>query len=127
MCNGCAKVTAISPREENQAYEGIRDWQFGPKGSTSHHESRIPVLYNIQLPVLQVVLCNIPEEQVTRKCVERFIADCKAETKQRLNMLLTDNGGEYINKPISNFLLTKSIKHQRTVPYSPQQNGTAER
>ena len=66
-----------------------------------------------------------PEE--VKESMQRFFTDSKAETKQRLNTLLTDNGGEYVNKNISEFLLIKGIKHQRTVPYSPEQNGAAER
>lgn len=66
-----------------------------------------------------------PEE--IKESLQRFLADGKAETKERLNILLTDNGGEYVNAVMSDYLLRLGIKHQRTVPYSPQQNGAAER
>ena len=66
-----------------------------------------------------------PEE--VKESLERFLTDGKAETKERLNILLSDNGGEYVNKIMSDYLLIRNIKHQRTVPYSPQQNGTSER
>ena len=61
------------------------------------------------------------------EATKRFIADVKADTGQRLAILLTDNGAEYVNQDMSTFLLQKNIKHQRTAPYSPQQNGLAER
>ena len=58
---------------------------------------------------------------------QRFLTDAQAETGQRLETLLTDNGSEYVNREMSTYLLQKNIRHQRTVPYSPQQNGLAER
>ena len=39
----------------------------------------------------------------------------------------TDGGGEYINNKLEEFFSSKGIQHQKTVPYTPQQNGAAER
>lgn len=39
----------------------------------------------------------------------------------------TDNGGEYVNNTVLTFFKTKGIDPQTTVPYTPQQNGKAER
>jgi transposase InsO family protein len=39
----------------------------------------------------------------------------------------TDNGGEYVNSVVEQFLGSMGIKHQHNVPYNPQQNGKAER
>lgn len=44
-----------------------------------------------------------------------------------IKCLRTDNGLEYINKNISDLLKSSGIIHQTTVPYTPQQNGVAER
>lgn len=49
------------------------------------------------------------------------------QTDLKIKMLRTDNGREYINKNFQMFLQQCGIKHQTTVPYSPQQNGVAER
>ena len=48
-------------------------------------------------------------------------AECKIKT------LRTDNGGEYMSAEFQSFLREKGIHHETTVPYSPQQNGIAER
>jgi hypothetical protein len=40
---------------------------------------------------------------------------------------MTDNGSEYVNQHMSAYLVEQGIKHQQTAPYSPQQNGQAER
>lgn len=39
----------------------------------------------------------------------------------------TDNGREYLSPEFQDYLKIKGIKHELTVPYSPRQNGVAER
>ncbi|MCO5601748.1 hypothetical protein L7F22_055873 [Adiantum nelumboides] len=41
--------------------------------------------------------------------------------------LHTDRGGEYMSGTFKDFLGKKGIKHQCTMPYTPQQNGVAKR
>ena len=41
--------------------------------------------------------------------------------------LRSDNGGEYISEEFKSLLLKNHIKHELSTPYSPHQNGTAER
>ena len=48
---------------------------------------------------------------------------CKASVKT----LRTDNGGEYISSEFEQFLKTNGIRHEYTVPKTPEQNGVAER
>ena len=61
------------------------------------------------------------------EATKRFITDAQSETGLRMTTFLTDNGSQYVNKDMDMFLLQKNIKHQRTTPYSSQQNGLAER
>src|SRR5579871_3822923 len=48
-------------------------------------------------------------------------------TGKRIKILRTDGGGEYVNNAMSKYLEEYGIEHQRTVPYTPQQNGVSER
>ena len=41
--------------------------------------------------------------------------------------LRTDNGGEYLTNEFMDYLKSRGIQHELTVPYSPEQNGVAER
>lgn len=41
--------------------------------------------------------------------------------------LRTDNGTEYVNEEVSQYLSNNGIVHQTSNPYTPQQNGKAER
>lgn len=61
------------------------------------------------------------------RAVKKFFALAESETNQKTTIFLTDNGSEYVNTEMSNYLLQQKITHQRTAPYCPQQNGSAER
>ncbi|CAM8944159.1 unnamed protein product [Rhodiola kirilowii] len=49
------------------------------------------------------------------------------QTDLKLKCLRTDNGLEFCNKAFNEFCTESGIKRHLTVPYTPQQNGTAER
>ena len=48
-------------------------------------------------------------------------------TGHRIISLRTDNGGEYTSLEFQSYLKREGIKHELTVPRSPEQNGVAER
>lgn len=48
-------------------------------------------------------------------------------TGKNIKVLRTDNGGEYTSKEFENYLKKEGIKHEYTVPKTPEQNGVAER
>ena len=52
--------------------------------------------------------------------------ECKNSGHQILK-LRSDNGGEYVNKKFIKFCTQYGIQMQDIVPYTPQQNGVAER
>lgn len=47
--------------------------------------------------------------------------------RQLFVTLRTDNGGEFISNHLQAWLRSKGIEHQLTIPYTPEQNGVAER
>lgn len=49
------------------------------------------------------------------------------ETKKQVKLLVTDNGTEFVNLQLSKWLIDKGINHELTAPYTPEQNGIAER
>ena len=44
-----------------------------------------------------------------------------------IGTLLSDNGGEYLSKEFESYLQSRGIHHELSAPYSPAQNGVAER
>ena len=58
---------------------------------------------------------------------KQYKAEVDNLTGNRIKMLQPDNGKEYINREFDTYLKTQGIKRRLTVPYTPQQNGIAER
>lgn len=56
---------------------------------------------------------------------ENFLADLAPYGK--VKYLRSDNGTEFTSEPFQSLLLKHSIKHEKSAPYLPHQNGTAER
>ena len=65
-----------------------------------------------------------------REALEKFKifkALVENESGLRLRALRTDNGGEYMSHAFQDYLQSNGIRHELTAPYTPQQNGIAER
>ncbi len=56
-----------------------------------------------------------------------FAASVKTQTGKNVVVLRSDNGGEYTGKEFRNKLLQLGIRHETSAPYTPAQNGVAER
>ena len=49
------------------------------------------------------------------------------QTKKKIKLLRTYKGGEFCKKEFEEFCKKCGITRQKTTPYTPQQNGVAER
>lgn len=58
---------------------------------------------------------------------KRFKAEVENLHERKIKMLRSDRGGEYFSTKFDAFCEDNGIVHQRTAPYTPQQNGLAER
>lgn len=61
----------------------------------------------------------------TVKATEKFIADVAPYGK--IKCVRSDNGTEFTAKEFQSLLSKNAIRHETSAPYSPHQNGTAER
>ena len=55
------------------------------------------------------------------KCYVENLLDSK------LKILRTDNGGEYCSDKFNKYLISEGVRHEKTVPKTPEQNGVSER
>ncbi|GBP12335.1 Retrovirus-related Pol polyprotein from transposon TNT 1-94 [Eumeta japonica] len=55
-----------------------------------------------------------------------MVANAKSQG-HTIKTILSDNGGEFINENVKKILKANGINHRVTAPYTPQQNGNAER
>jgi transposase InsO family protein len=58
---------------------------------------------------------------------QEFKAQIENQTKIKIKILRSDNGGEYTSKEFNSFCTEVGIKREFTVPYNPQHNGVVER
>ncbi|XP_073137728.1 uncharacterized protein [Henckelia pumila] len=61
--------------------------------------------------------------------IEKFVhykSEVENQLDKKIKVLRSDRGGAY-ESPFAEFCSQHGIKHERTAPYSPQQNGVAER
>ena len=61
------------------------------------------------------------------KCFQEFKALVENQTGKKIKVMRSDNGGEYIDSKFVDFCASEGIWREFTVPYTPQQNGVAER
>jgi transposase InsO family protein len=57
------------------------------------------------------------------KCIEQY----ENYTGTKVNIVQSDNGGEFTSNYFRQQLQCKGIRLQTTIPYTPEQNGVAER
>lgn len=69
----------------------------------------------------------LKQKSEVAKAIENYISMAERQTGAKMKVLRTDNGLEFVNKQVTECLQSRGICHQRTVVYTPQQNGRAER
>ncbi|CAI7784808.1 unnamed protein product [Closterium sp. NIES-53] len=58
---------------------------------------------------------------------QKWLVLVERQAKKSVLMLRSDRGGEFLGKELTDFVNGKGIAHDLTCPYTPQQNGMAER
>lgn len=56
-----------------------------------------------------------------------FKSYAETQFSTSLQVLQTDNGTEFANNQMHDYLIANGILHHLTCPYTPEQNGVAER
>ena len=60
-------------------------------------------------------------------CFLEWKAQVERSTGRKLKTLRTDNGGEYVSADFEKCLKKEGVRHELTVPKTPEKNGVAER
>ena len=59
--------------------------------------------------------------------LQNFVATVKNKKREGVRCIGIDNGGEYLSGELQSWLKKEGINHEKSIPYTPQQNGVAER
>jgi transposase InsO family protein len=63
----------------------------------------------------------------TQETLKKFMRRAQNEFELKIKKVRSDNGTEFKNTGVEEFLSEEGIKHEFSVPYTPQQNGVVER
>ena len=133
ICEGCIEGKqhrAAFPSNEGtratKALEIVHSDVCGPMRTTSIGGARYFVTFidDLSRKVWVYMLKSKGE------CFERFKefkALVETQSQEKIKVLRFDNGREYMSKAFQGFLKHHGIEKQTSTPYTPQQNGVAER
>jgi transposase InsO family protein len=69
----------------------------------------------------------LQDKSVSQGIVKKFIRRAQNEYELKIKNIRSDNGSEFWNTNVEEFLNEEGIKHKFSAPYTPQQNGIIER
>jgi hypothetical protein len=69
----------------------------------------------------------LEQKNQAKKKIEAFVNEKENQLEAKIKAFRTDRGGEFLNREMAEFCQSKGIQHQKTNPYSSQENGVAER
>jgi transposase InsO family protein len=133
VCDICqmGKQTRL-PFPKNQSRRALSKLQLvhsdvcGPMRTSTLNGSRYFVLFIDDLTRMCWVYFLKMKSEVPA-VFQKFKSLVENESDCRIKAIRTDNGTEYTSNQFDKFCEEVGIKHQLTIPYSPQQNGVCER
>jgi transposase InsO family protein len=66
-------------------------------------------------------------KHATQQTVQDFTNEVQHQYGENILMIRSDNGTEFKNYTLNDFLSNQGIRHQYSTPYTPQQKGVAKR
>jgi transposase InsO family protein len=69
----------------------------------------------------------LQDKSETQEVLKKFLRRAQNEFDAKVKKIRSDNGTEFKNTQVEDFLDEEGIKHEFLAPYTPQQNGVAER
>ena len=67
------------------------------------------------------------DKSEVQETLKKFARRAQNEFEVKIKRIRSDNGSEFKNTSIEEFLDEEGIKHEFSAPYTPQQNGVVER
>jgi len=131
-CNGCLKgkmhrtpFPASEKKREREVLELVHTDLCGPMEATVGG-SRYFLTFLDDCSKRSWVYLITHKNEVFEE-IRNFKKMVEKQSGKKIKIFRTDNGGEYVSRETEEFFKEKGIEHQTTVPYTPQQNGAAER
>ena len=132
FCEGCAygKQHRLSFHDNANRATRVREVIHadvcGPMEQESLGRKRYFVLFKDVFSRYRKIYFIREKTEVAEK-LKLFCSEIENQFNENIKAIHSDNGGEFKNRHIEIFLNNKGIKHSLNVPYTPEQNGIAER
>ncbi|PKU81762.1 Retrovirus-related Pol polyprotein from transposon TNT 1-94 [Dendrobium catenatum] len=131
-CNTCRMAKSrqlpfsLSVSTTTSPFELVHSDVWGPCPTISSQGFRYFVSFIDDFTKFCWVFPLIQKSEVTSKFI-LFSKMVNCQFSTTLKTIRTDGGGEYLNRSFQSFCQSLGINHQYTCPYTPAQNGVAER
>ena len=132
ICGICAKGRQHKEPETKareratQLLEVVHTDICGPMQTPSLHGERYFITFTDELSG-RVSICLLHSKDGALAAFEAYRARAEKVSAKEIKAMRSDGGGEYINKRFREYLVKAGIQHRVSPPYSPSQNGLAER
>lgn len=120
------RFSSDRPKQSKQVLDAIHTDLCGPMPVQTHSGKRYMLTFIDDHSRYTEVYLLREKSEVTDK-IKEYVALALNTKHQKPKRFCCDNGGEYVNSELSNYLKTEGIQIETTPPYTPQLNGIAER
>ena len=130
QCSTCIEGKSVNSRNRNpdakanHALELVHTDLVGPMNVKAKDDFKYAITFTDDFSGT-IFVCFLRYKSDTVQATEQFLAD--AAPYGNIKCIRSDNGGEFISSEFKLLLRKKGIRHETSFPYSPHQNGTAER
>ncbi|PKU79142.1 Retrovirus-related Pol polyprotein from transposon TNT 1-94 [Dendrobium catenatum] len=125
-CKGHKLVFENSVRRTKAPLELVHSDVWGPSPVSSNQGFRYYLLIVDDFSRFTWLFPIMHKSDVTNTFVY-FTTFIEKQTNFKIKTIRTDGGGEFVNNHFLSFTKNAGIRHQVSCPYTPEQNGTAER
>ena len=113
-------------RRDTQSFGLVHLYLIGPLPTPSYGGSRFLLTFIDDYSRLCWVYFLKLKYEVSEQ-LKIWIALVEIKSGKKIKVLRTNNGNEYVNKNLQQLCEDCCIQMQHSTPYTPQQNGVAER
>ena len=115
-----------SSRQVTKIGELVHSDVCGPMEITTPKGQRYYVTFKDEYSGYRAIYL-MKNKSETFNLFKEYLLLMKMETGEKVTTLRSDNGGEYVGNDFEQWLKENGIRHEKSAPYTPQQNGAAER
>ncbi|KAI0492295.1 hypothetical protein KFK09_026565 [Dendrobium nobile] len=99
---------------------------WGPSPVSSHQGFRYYIIFVDDFSRFIWLFPIMHKSDVTNTFIQ-FVTFIERQTNRKIKIIRSDGGGEFVNNHFQTFTKNAGIMHQTSCPYTPEQNGIAER